>query len=120
MGLVAHAALALALGAALVGADVRYAVRYAPGIFEQVAERRGIEPVSCMVAHPTEPIGTWLIVEGVRTGVRLRCRVLDVSAPADRARHIRLKRIEVDPASGAKLCGAQWHGKASECMVRVR
>lgn len=101
----------------MVGADVRYAVRYAPGLFEQVARNRGMQPVACMVAHPTAPIGTWLLIEGK---ARLRCQVVDTSAPQDKARHIRLRRIEVDPESGAVLCGAQWQGKASECQVLVK
>lgn len=101
----------------MTGADVRYAVRYAPGVFETVARNRGMAPQACMVAHPTVPIGTWLLIEGK---ARLRCQVVDTSAPQDRARHIRLRRIEVDPVSGAALCGAQWRGKASECMVRVQ
>lgn len=117
MGLVTQAALALAMGAAMTGADIRFAVRYSPGLMEQVARNRGMEPQACMVAHPTEPIGAWLLVEGK---TRLRCQVVDTSAPADRARHIRLKRIEVDPKSGAQLCGARWQGKASECRVLVR
>lgn len=114
--MVAHAAVALALGAALVGADTRFAVRYAPGVFEQVAARRGMQPVACMVAHPTAPLGSWLLVEG---RVRLRCQVVDVSAPQDKARHIRLRRIEVDPKSGAKLCGETWQGNPKECTVFV-
>ena len=117
MGLVAQAVLAVSMGAAMVGADVRSVVRYDPGVFEQVAARRGMAAQSCMVAHPTAPIGSWLLVEGK---ARLRCQVVDTSAPADRARHIRLRRIEVDPASGAKLCGARWTGNARECKVKVR
>lgn len=117
MGLVAHTVTVLSLGAALVGADVRYAVRYSPGVFERVAAHRGMAVQSCMVAHPTAPIGAWLLVEGK---ARLRCQVVDTSQPKDRPRHIRLRRIEVDPASGARLCGARWQGKASECRVLVR
>lgn len=103
----------------MVGAETRYAVRYAPGVFEQVARNRGMEPAPCMVASPVHPLGAWLLVEG-RTGRRLRCKVVDVSAPADRQRHIRLHRIEVDPRSGAILCGAQWQGRAAECPVKVK
>lgn len=98
--------------------DTRYAVRYAPGVFERVAQARGMSIEACMVASPIHPLGAWLIVEGP-TGARLRCRVLDVSAPQDKARHIRLRRIEVDPASGRRLCGAQWQGRAVECPVKV-
>lgn len=107
----------MSLGAAMMGAETRYAVRYNPGVFEAVAARRGMDVQPCMIAHPTAPIGSWLLVEGK---VRLKCQMVDVSAPQDRARHIRLKRIEVDPKSGALLCGAEWQGKASECKVLVK
>lgn len=104
----------------MVGADQRWAVRYAPGVFEQVARNRGMAVERCMVASPVHPLGAWVLVEGANTGRRLRCRVMDVSAPADRQRHIRLRRIEVDPRSGAELCGASWQGRAVECPVKVR
>lgn len=103
----------------MVGADTRYAVRYAPGVFEMVARNRGMHIERCMVASPVHPLGAWLLVEG-RTGRRLRCRVLDVSAPHDRAGHIKRRIIEVDPQSGAILCGTQWQGNARECTVRVK
>lgn len=119
MGLVAHLAFVLSVGASMTGADTRFAVRYAPGVFERVAANRGMAIERCMVASPIHPLGAWLVVEGP-TGARLRCKVLDVSAPQDRAGHIKRRIIEVDPRSGALLCGAQWRGKASECKVRVR
>ena len=119
MGLAAHTVLVLSLGAAMTGAETRYAVRYAPGVFEMVARNRGMTVERCMVASPVHPLGAWVYVQG-QTGVRLRCKVLDVSAPQDRPRHIRQRRIEVDPHSGALLCGRQWEGKASECKVKVQ
>lgn len=84
-----------------------------------VARNRNMPIENCMVASPVHPLGQWLLVEG-RAGRRLRCKVVDVSAPQDRARHIRTKRIEVDPASGAILCGQSWQGRAVECPVRVK
>ena len=119
VGLTIKACLLLSLGAGMFDSDVRFAGRYSPGGFERVAARRGMPVERCMVAHPTAALGTWLLVEGP-TSKRLRCKVLDVSAPADKARHIRLKRIEVDPQSGALLCGSAWQGNPRECPVRVR
>jgi hypothetical protein len=118
MGLITQAALALTLGAASLGWEVRYAVRYDAGLFERVAARRHLAPAPCMAAHPTVPLGAWLLVEG-REGVRLRCKVVDTSEAADRALHMAMRIIEVDPASGAQLCGVGWQGNASECPVKV-
>lgn len=117
--MVAQAALMFALGVGMTHADTRYAVRYAPGVFEMVARNRGMAVERCMVASPVHPLGAWLLVEG-REGRRLRCKVVDVSAPRDRARHIKRRIIEVDPASGAVLCGKQWKGRAVECPVKVK
>lgn len=103
----------------MTGAETRWAVRYAPGVFEQVARNRGMAVERCMVASPVHSLGAWLYVEG-RTGARLRCKVLDTSKPQDRPRHIRMRTIELDPKSGAILCGIRWQGKASECRVFVK
>lgn len=103
----------------MAGAETRYAVRYAPGVFEMIARNRGMAVERCMVASPVHDLGAWLTIEG-RTGVRLKCKVLDVSSPRDRQRHIRNRIIEVDPKSGALLCGRYWKGAARECQVRVK
>lgn len=117
--LAAQAVLVFAMGVGMVGSSTHYAVRYAPGVFEQVARNRGMAVEACMVASPTADLGTWLLVEGP-TGKRLRCKVLDVSQPVDRPRHVALRRIEVDPLSGAILCGPHWQGRAVECPVQVK
>lgn len=109
--------MGLVVRVALILNSEAYLVRYSPGVMERVSERRGMPIVPCMVASPTHTLGTWLTIEGP-TGARLRCRVTDVSAPKDRARHIRLKRLEVDYRSGQLLCSSKWQGKASECPVR--
>lgn len=103
----------------MVGADVRYAVRYDPGGMEHVSEVRKLPIVDCMFAHPTLPIGTWAFVEGAQTGVRRRCRVTDTSQPQDKARHIRTKLIELDYWSSLAICPVGWQGARRECMVRV-
>lgn len=118
VGLVVKAALVVSVGAGMMSAETRYAVRYNEGVFERVAKNRGMQVERCMVASPVHALGTWLLLEG--RGGRLRCKVLDVSAPQDRARHIRLRTIEVDYLSGFVLCGKQWKGRAVECPVKVR
>lgn len=91
-----------------------------------VARNRGIAPQPCMVAytHATDAdMGvTWLEVEGVRTGARLRCLVTDLPRPGRDKRNL-IRRgvlVELDAESGRVVCGATWSGKASECPVRVR
>lgn len=116
----AQAAAALALGAAMAGADVRYAVRYDPGSMERVSANRNMPIVGCMLAHPTLDLGVWVLVEGAQTGVRRRCRVTDTSQPQDKARHIRTRLIELDDASARAICPRGWQGKRSECKVLVR
>lgn len=82
---------------------------------EEVAVRRGMAVASCMVAHPTAPIGTWLVVRG-RTV--LRCRVVDTSQPVDRARHIRTGLVELDYVSARAICPRGWTGASRECGIR--
>ena len=81
---------------------------------EAVAARRGMAIAPCMVAHPTQPIGSWLVVKG---RVALRCLVVDTSQPADRARHIRTGLIELDAKSAFQVCPHGWQGASRECDV---
>jgi hypothetical protein len=84
-----------------------YAPRYSPGVMERVARTRDLEPVGCMVSSPTYPIGTWLYLYGKNTAALRYCRVTDVSAPKDRARHLRTKRVvELSYEAARDLCGA--------------
>ena len=86
---------------------------------ERVAANRGMEPYACMVSSPVWPLGTELWVFGHATGVLLRCEVYDVSAPADRARHIRTRRvIEIGYANAMQICGSVT-GSVRECKVTV-
>jgi hypothetical protein len=120
MGLIQQVVLVLTLGVAMAGADSRWAVRYNPNVMERVAHVRRMEVVPCMAAHPTYPLGTWLLIEGVDTGIREACRVTDVSHPRDRARHIRTRRIELSYAASLRICKRGWSGAARDCKVLVR
>lgn len=91
---------------------------YAPGVMERVSNTRGLPVVSCMAAHPTQPIGAWLTITNRQTGVSLLCRVTDTSEPWDRPRHIKTGLIELDYASAKALCGARWTGNSRECKIR--
>lgn len=107
----ASAALVLALG---VWHDA-YAVRYDPGVFAEVADNRGMSFVPCMAAHHSLPLGTWIEAEG--PGGRIVARITDTSAPEDRERHKRLKRMEFSYACSLDLCPAGWQGAAVECPI---
>lgn len=124
MGLITHAVMALSLGAALVGADVGYAVRYAPGRMGRTADIRSIARQPCMVAWTAaadRDIGeTWLVVEGVKTGRRLRCLVVDLPEPRDRPALIRRGILVELNFESSDICPKGWRGKATECKVRVK
>lgn len=102
------------------------AVKYSEGVMERVSRNRGIPPQPCMVAYTyarDEDMGKlWLEVEGLTTGVKRRCLAVDLPKPGrDKANLIRRGIIiELDAHSGETICGAAWHGKATECPVRVR
>lgn len=107
--------------ASLHGGSVEtgYAPRYAPGLMERVARNRDMQPSACMVSRPDGPIGGWVWVWGDRTGVLLRCQVVDVSHPRDKARHIRTRRIvEISHENAQALCGTT-RGSVKECPVTV-
>jgi hypothetical protein len=95
------------------------ATHYASGLMEKVSARRGLPVVACMIAHPQIPIGSWLLVSGVRTGVLLSCRVTDMSRPQDRQRHMRTGLIELDYESAKAVCGVWFASRSRECPVAV-
>jgi len=72
--------------------------------------------VPCMIASPTLPIGTWVYVAG--NGALRHCRATDTSAPADRARHIRTRRIELSYDAARVLCPSLW-GRPEACPITV-
>jgi len=93
---------------------------------EAVARNRRIAPQPCMVAYTyardADMGNLWLEVEGVETGVRRRCLVVDL--PRSGRDKVSLIRrgvlVELDPDSGQDICGASWSGRARDCRVRVR
>jgi hypothetical protein len=101
------------------------AVRYGPTVMARVALNRGIPWQPCMVAWTyakDEDMGRkWLLVEGVKTGVRKRCLVVDLPQPRDKANLI--KRgivVELDARSSRAICPPGWDGAARLCAVRVK
>jgi len=91
----------------------------------RVARNRGIAPQPCMVAwtHADDAdMGrTWLLVEGVRTGVRKRCLVVDLPHPRDRPNLMRRGiLVELDARSSLAICPPGWDGAARLCAVRVK
>jgi hypothetical protein len=78
---------------------------YAKGVMERVARNRDMPIVPCMIASPTIPIGSWVWVYGRNTGVLRWCRVTDTSAKRDKARHIRMRRVELSWEAALSLCG---------------
>ncbi len=118
MGLVAKVLLSFCLGAGSLDWSDHIAAHYAPGHFARVAARRQLPTADCYVASPTYKIGSWLLVEGVRTGIRRRCLVADTSQPWDRARHLRTRLIELDYDSARAICGSTRLANR-DCPVRV-
>lgn len=125
-GLIAGAALVLGLG----HGEIRYAVRYDPGLMAAMAYKRGVVASECYFAHPTLPIGSRAWITGVQTNHSELCVQADTSqsrdttgrnsAESDRARHIRLRRVELGFSEALRICPPGWQGKATECAVVFR
>ena len=98
-----------------------YAPRYAPGVMERVARNRHMAIVPCMISSPVLPLGTIVTVYGENTHRALECVVFDVSAPKDKARHIRTKRvIELGYASAEAICGKEhMRDPPTKCPVTI-
>lgn len=113
----------LYIALALLGGEetAGYAPRYSPGLMAKVAERRGLAPVACMVSSPIYPVGTWIWVWGRTTFALEYCRVTDVSASADRARHIRTRRVvELGYDEAKRICGEEHlNDRPEQCPVVV-
>jgi hypothetical protein len=110
--------MSLCLGAGSLGWSDHIAAHYAPGYFGRVALYRQLPKADCYVASPQHAIGSWLLIEGVKTGVRRRCLVADTSQPWDRQRHVRMRLIELDYASAGAICGST-RLPNRDCPVRV-
>jgi hypothetical protein len=82
-----------------------FATRYDPGVMERVARYRGIELTGCGMAIDNHRPGSFVMVHGVKTGVRRLCRVVDWSKPRDKARHVRNRLLELDHESQLRICG---------------
>jgi hypothetical protein len=96
-----------------------YAPHYGKGLMARVAARRGLPAVGCMVSSPRFPIGTYLYVYGVNTGALRYCKVVDVSAPKDSARHLRTRReIEIAYENTIDLCGST-KTRVTDCPILV-
>lgn len=116
--------ISLALAGVLAPSSIRdgYAAHYRPGLMTQVAQNRGMPVVDCMVASPFLPLGTWVIVESQKYGVRKVCRVTDVAHPRDRDNIIRRGIvIELDFQSATQVCRISFYGQEPPraCPVRV-
>ena len=82
-----------------------FAAHYRPGLMDQVARRRGLPKVPCMIASPHYVVGTWVYVKSRKNGRTLRCRVTDVPQPYHRARLNKLNIVvELDFKSATILC----------------
>lgn len=76
-------------------------------------------PVACMVSSPRYDIGAWVYVWGVTTKVLRHCKVVDVSGPKDRERHLRTHReVEIAFENTVDLCGTT-RGRVVDCPVIV-
>lgn len=144
MGLIAKLALALALGAGHVAApegrgghaysalsshrggawQEGQAVRYAPNRMERTAAIRGIPWQPCMVAwtyaKDADMGKVWLEVEGVKTGIRKTCLVVDLPETIDRPNLIKRGIIVELGYTNRDICPPGWDGAARLCKVRVR
>jgi hypothetical protein len=83
------------------------AAHYDIGAMEGVAYTRKLPIVRCMISSPFHGIGAWYRITSLVTGKTLDCRVTDVSAPEDEARHRRKSQLELelDFASAKFICG---------------
>lgn len=98
-----------------------FATRYTLGLMRRVATKRGIEMTGCGMAIDQQRLGSFVLVHGVKTGIRRLCVVVDYSGPRDRARHIRNRLIELDSLSQEKVCGAKVAmSRWKECPVLIK
>lgn len=118
-----RALYALLLWVALHGGDIHsgYAPRYSPGVMERVSRNRDLPLAGCMVSSPYWPIGTMIVVYGWNTDRLELCRVTDVSADKDRARHLRTRRVaELGYQEAIRFCGVRHiNHRPEQCPIIV-
>lgn len=111
----------LVIGSALLSPPIEgYATHYAPGLFARVAHSRGLPAADCHIASDWHLLGSRVLVVGQRTGVARVAQVSDVSAPEDRARHMRNGLFELSYQCARAVCGAAFGGPWRWCPVVVR
>jgi hypothetical protein len=116
-----HNVVAALLALILTIGPIRgYATHYDLGLFEQVRRNRGLPRADCYTSSDWHELGSFVEIEGLRTGVRRVCQVTDVSASPDRARHMRVGLVELDYQSARALCGRAFRSRWRECPVVVR
>ena len=98
-----------------------YAPRYAKGVMERVVKNRDLPYAACNVSSAYYGIGTEVWVVSWNTHQVRRCRVADVSGPADVARHRRTKRlIEAGYEEAKWICGLnRMKDRPERCPVTV-
>lgn len=124
-GLVATAALVLALGAAPLGPSthVGYVVYYNPGVMEGRALAHDAPAVGCYVAytlaHDQDMARLWVQIAGPRGTVR--CLVVDLpdDSQGDRERLIGREVWAELGWPSRWICPAGWTGRARDCRVRI-
>jgi len=115
--MIASALLALVLA---VGPIRGYATHYDLGLFEVVRLNRGLPVAACYTSSDWHELGSFVEIEGLRTGVRRVCQVSDVSKPQDRTRHMRVGLFELDYNSAKAVCKQYFLSRWKDCPVIVR
>ena len=112
-----YIALVLLGGESMTG----YAPRYDPGVMERVVARRHLPPAACNISSAYYGIGTELWVWSWNTKTLRLCRVADVSAGKDKARHQQTGRIiEASYTDADWMCGRQHlNHRPEQCPVTV-
>lgn len=98
-----------------------YAPYYAKGVMDTVLINRGLKPASCNISSAYYNIGTWVWVWSAKTFQLRKCRISDVSAPIDKQRHRRTKRIiEFSYEDAVVFCGKKaMKNGPKDCPVTV-
>jgi hypothetical protein len=83
-----------------------FAAHYGPGTMARVARVRHMAPAACMVASHRLPLGRWVTVLGLRTGVQRHCKVVDICHPKHCASILRRRVVvELSYQDNLTICG---------------